>query len=201
MTISGTFIFVIIYKFIFEWENTFVLKIKTITTDSQEEMLTRVDEHNEVIGSISRGQAHERKGVFYRTIYVLVKNDKNQVLIQKRSSTKDLYPDCWDLSVGGHVNFGQSYKVTAVRELQEELCLNVSEEDLITKGEVLVKLPNSGEYFNVFEYNLKTNGVIKASEEEIGDIKWQTIEEIKKSMAEKSLQWYTRPEQIIAALY
>ena len=173
----------------------------TKTTDPQGELLTQVDEHNQIIGSINRGAAHETPGVYYRTIYVLVKNDRGEVLIQKRSSTKDLYPNYWDLSVGGHVNFGQSYENTAARELGEELGINVSEKDLDAKGEVLVRLPNSGEYFNVYEYKLKPGETISASDEEINDTRWMKIEEIKKSMAEKSLQWYERPEQVIAALY
>lgn len=174
---------------------------KVQTTDPQGELLTEVDERNQVIGSISRGEAHERPGVFYRTIYVLVKNDRGEVLVQKRSSTKDLYPDCWDLSVGGHVNFGKTYEETAARELGEEVGLKVTEEDLVRRGEVLVKLPNSGEYFNVFEYNLKPNETITVSQEEIGDTKWMTIEEIKKSMEDGSMKWYPRPEQTITALY
>lgn len=178
-----------------------MVKHKTKTTDSQSELVTQVDKNNQVIGSISRGEAHEKQGVFYRTIYVLIKNDKGQILCQKRSPTKDLYPDCWDLSVGGHVNFGQSYKATAVRELKEELGLNVSDEDLIIKGEVLVKLPNSGEYFNVFEYNLRPSETISTSEEEINDTRWMTIVDIKRSMQEKRLRWYSRPEQVITALY
>jgi isopentenyldiphosphate isomerase len=173
----------------------------TTTTDPQGELITQVDEHNQIIGSISRGRAHETPGVYYRTIYVLVKNDRGEVLIQKRSTTKDLYPNCWDLSVGGHVNFGQSYEETAARELSEELGLDVSEKDLNCKGEVLVRLPNSGEYFKVFEYSLKPGETVSASEEEINDTGWMTVEDIKKSMADKTLQWYERPEQIISALY
>lgn len=178
-----------------------MVESKVKTTDPQGELLTQVDEHNNVIGSIGRGVAHETPGIFYRTIFVLVKNDKEEILIQKRSSTKDLYPDCWDLSVGGHVNFGQSYEETAAREIGEELGVEALEEDLIPKGEVLVKLSNSGEYFNVFEYNLKPGQEISALEEEIGDTKWMTIEDIKKSMKDKSLKWYPRPLQVIEALY
>ncbi|MCL5090970.1 MAG: hypothetical protein M1514_03100 [Patescibacteria group bacterium] len=69
------------------------------TTDPQGELLTQVDGHNQVVGEISRKAAHKTPGVFYRTIYVLVFNEKGEVLLQKRSPTKDLYPDCWDLSV------------------------------------------------------------------------------------------------------
>lgn len=174
---------------------------KTATTDPQDELLTQVDENNHLIGSISRGEAHDTEGVYYRTVYILVKNDNGEVLIQKRSSTKDLYPNCWDLSVGGHVNFGKSYEETAVRELKEELGLDVTEEDLLLKGEVLVRLPKTGEYFNVFEYNLKPGETTSPSHEEINETRWISIGDIKKSMEDQSLDWYTRPVQVISALY
>lgn len=171
------------------------------TTDPQGELLTEVDSNNQVIRSIGRGEAHSKTGVYYRTIYVLVKDEQNRVLLQQRSETKDLYPGCWDLSVGGHVNFGDTYPATAAREVEEELGLEVTEKDLVFKGEVLVKLPKSGEYFQVFEYQLKPGQSIKASAEEINTTTWMTIEDIKQSMTDKSLKWYPRPEQVVAALY
>lgn len=171
------------------------------TTDPQYELLTQVDKQNKVIGPIKRGVAHNTPGIFYRTIYILVKNLKNEFLIQKRSSTKDLFPNCWDISVGGHVDFGDSYLETAARELQEELGITSKEVDLKFKGKVLVKLPKSNEYFYVYEYILKPNQKIITEKNEIRDTTWMTIENIKKTMADKSLLWYTRPEQIISALY
>jgi isopentenyldiphosphate isomerase len=171
------------------------------TTDPQDELLTEVDKNNIVIGSIKRKLAHNNPDIFYRTIYVIVKNEEDKVLIQKRSKTKDLYPNCWDLSVGGHVNFGDGYVKTAVRELDEELHLKVFEKDLNFLGEVLVKLPKSNEYFHVFGYSLKNNHKINTKKEEIENIKYMTIEEIKQSMKSKSLKWYPRPIQIIEALF
>ena len=178
-----------------------LLRNKVTTTDPQEELLIQVDEKNNIIGSISRQEAHTTPGVFYRTVYILVKNDKNEILIQRRSSTKDLYPNCWDISVGGHVNFGKSYLETAVREIREELGLIVEPGDMKLKGEVLVHLSKSNEYFNVFEYTLKPGEKIEVNAEEIGSTGWAKIEDIKKSMADKSRQWYARPEQVVAALY
>lgn len=172
--------------------------IGLMTTDPQDELLIQVDEKNNIIGSIPRSNAHTKRGVYYRTIFVLVKNSKGEIMIQKRSDSKDLYPNCWDLSVGGHVGYGQTYELAAAREVGEELNVSISEENLIPKGDVLVKLPNSGEWFKVFEYYLKPNEIPSANKD---DIKWMTIEEIKKSMADKSLQWYARPEQVVAALY
>jgi len=174
-------------------------KIKT--TDPQEELLTQVDENNKVLGPIGRGLAHSTRGIFYRTIYVLVKNNKDEILLQKRSATKDLYPDCWDLSVGGHVDFGKSYPETAARELKEELGLGVNGKDLVFKGEVLVKLPINGEFFNVFEYNLKPVDKILFSKEEVASTIWMNIEDVKKSMKDETMKWYTRPEQVIEKIY
>lgn len=177
-----------------------MLKMNT-TTDPQDELLFQVNEKNEVLGSISRGEAHSKKGVYYRTIYVLVFNKKNEVLIQKRSSTKDLYPNCWDLSVGGHVNWGDGYEETAVREINEELGLKMKKSDLITKGDVLVNLANSGEFFRVFEYKLKPGEKINTLEEEVADTKWVSLQELKESINSGSLKWYPRPVQTIEALY
>ena len=54
-------------------------KNKVKTTDPQQELLTQVDENNIVIGSIPRGVAHKKPGVFYRTIYILVINCKGKI--------------------------------------------------------------------------------------------------------------------------
>lgn len=151
-----------------------------MTTDLQSELLTLVDKDNNVIGSIERGMAHSQ-GVYYRTIFVLVINERKEELIQKRSATKDLYPNCWDLSVGGHVIYGDSYEETATREIEEELGIKADPSDLQYKGEVLVKLPSSNEYFHVFEYKLKSTDLIQPAGEEISQIKWLGMDGIKRA--------------------
>lgn len=178
-----------------------MLKWQMPTTDPQSELLTQVDENNAVIGGVPRGKAHETKAIYYRTIFVLVKNRRDEILVQKRSATKDLHPNCWDLSVGGHVNFGQSYLQTARRELAEELGIKANKRDLKFKGEVLVKLAKSNEYFHVFEYMLKNGDKVSIEKEEISSIDWLTINQIKKSMKDKTMKWYARPEQVVSALY
>lgn len=171
------------------------------TTDPQNESLTEVDKNNKVIGPISRGVAHKSPEKIYRTISIFVKNLKGEYLWQKRSSTKDLYPDCWDFSVGGHVDFGSSYIETAVREIEEELGIKTIEEELLFLGEVLVKLPASNEFFHVFEYKLKDGDIIEIAEEEVSEFMWMPISEAKKSMSDKSLKWYPRPIQVVNAVF
>jgi isopentenyldiphosphate isomerase len=41
--------------------------------------------------------------------------------VHRRTPTKDVYPDHWDVTVGGVVESGESYETAARRELAEEL--------------------------------------------------------------------------------
>jgi len=173
----------------------------TSTTDPQNELLTEVDSNNKVIGPIPRGVAHKRPDKFYRLIYVIVKDKNDKILLQKRSSTKDLYPNCWDLSIGGHVIYNESYLKTAIRELKEELGITASAKELKFVKEVLVKLPISNEFLHIFEYKLKPKDNIKIETDEVSKTMWMTTDQIKKSMQQQKLKWYPRPLQIIKALY
>lgn len=171
------------------------------TTDPQDELLTEVDIKNNVIGPIKRGLAHKSPNKIYRTIFVVVINEEGKILLQQRSSSKDLYPDCWDLSVGGHVDYGQSCEQTAVKELYEELGIVATANELKYVGEVLVKLPSSKEYFHVFEYYLKPSDNINLSLDEVASTKWMSIDEMKISIQQQNLKWYPRPIQVVEALY
>ena len=91
------------------------------TTDDQQEQFVLVDEHDEVIGTVLRKDAHSNPKLIHRSVGVIIFNDKKQVLLQKRSKTKDTYPEYWGMSVGGHVNVGQSYEEAVKREIIEEL--------------------------------------------------------------------------------
>lgn len=172
-----------------------------MTTDPQDEQLIQVDENNRVIGSISRANAHSDGDKIYRTIFIIVKDNHGKILLQKRSQTKDLYPGCWDLSVGGHVKYGQSYVAAATEELREELGIKANENDLDFLGEVLVTLKKSKEFFHVFEYELKKNDVVNIANNEVDAVKWMTMEEVRFSMKNEVNQWYARPLQVFEAIF
>lgn len=85
------------------------------------ETLEIVDEKGKVIGLASRRACHRNPALLHRVVHVLVVNQEGQILLQKRSSHKDIQPDKWDISVGGHLHPGENYEAAAAREMQEEL--------------------------------------------------------------------------------
>lgn len=108
------------------------------------EMLDLVNEHDEVIGQISRDEPWETR-VLIRVVNVFVKNSQGQLFIPRRSSSKKMFPNCLDMSVGGHVQAGETYLVALKRETLEELNLDI---DTLVWREVA--------YFSPLETGLST---------------------------------------------
>ena len=82
---------------------------------------------------VEREEAH-LKGIWHRTAHLWLvreKNGKIQILLQKRSQTKDSHPGCYDISSAGHIPAGVDYRPSAIRELNEELGINADENELI----------------------------------------------------------------------
>ena len=90
-----------------------------------EEIFDIVNERDEVIGRKPRSEVHAR-GLLHRAVHVLVFNARGEFFLQKRSMNKDRQPGVWDSSCSGHVDSGEDYDQTAVRELREEIGLSLS---------------------------------------------------------------------------
>ena len=89
-----------------------------------EEIFDVVNERDEVVGRASRREVHAR-GLWHRAVHVLVFNARGEVFLQKRSMKKDTAAGRWDSSASGHVDAGEDYDACAVRELREEIGLQV----------------------------------------------------------------------------
>ena len=83
-----------------------------------------VDEQDRVIGKASREECHE-KGLIHRTVQVYIVLNDGRVVLQKRSETADTFPGRYTAPAAGHVDAGERYEDAAVRELREEMGLDV----------------------------------------------------------------------------
>lgn len=84
-------------------------------------------------GQCLKSEAH-RKGLLHPTVHIWFFTGDAKVLLQQRGRFKDTHPLLWDVSVAGHVGSGESITAAAVREVWEEIGLEIEESDLIPIG-------------------------------------------------------------------
>ncbi len=89
---------------------------------AEDEIVVIVDADNHVIDQVPRHEMRSRH-LTYRATYILVFNSAQQILVQKRTATKDMYPSYYDVAAGGVVTAGETYDQSAEREAREELGL------------------------------------------------------------------------------
>ncbi|MEY4033080.1 MAG: hypothetical protein RL492_274 [Verrucomicrobiota bacterium] len=97
---------------------------------SPDEVFDVVDAHDQVVGSLPRSQIH-RQQLRHRAIHIFWVRSDGALCLQRRSYAKDNCPGQVSTSCAGHVDSGEGYHAAAVRELREEIGLNVQDADLM----------------------------------------------------------------------
>ena len=151
-------------------------------------MFDVVNERDEVIDRKARSEVHAR-GLLHRAVHVLVFNSRGEIFLQKRSMKKDRQPGVWDSSCSGHVDSGENYDRTAVRELREELGLKVK-----TAPQKLFKIDARAETDAefVWVYRCESEGPFRLHPDEIETGGWFAPEKVTSWIAE-------RPEDFASA--
>jgi isopentenyl-diphosphate delta-isomerase len=88
--------------------------------------LILVDHQDRPVGEIGKLEAHLGMGQRHRAFTAILRNDKDEVLLTKRSLKKPLWPTFWDLSFSSHPWVGESIEQACKRRAQEELGIKVS---------------------------------------------------------------------------
>jgi isopentenyldiphosphate isomerase len=101
------------------------------------EILNIVDENDAIIGEETRENIHKH-GLLHREIHVYFISPKKEIIFQHRAKDKDLYPDLLDATVGGHVEPGDSYEETALKETEEETGIKIKFSDLIPINKIKI---------------------------------------------------------------
>ncbi len=163
------------------------------------ELLDVVDEHGVPTGEVVARDVAHRTGVRHRTSHVWMlrkKNGRLEILAQKRSDNKDSHPGCYDISSAGHIPAGVDFVASALRELKEELGLEVQAEDLIECGTRRILLDEEfyGEPFHDRQFSKvfllwldKEESGFSVQKEEIDSVRWMDFSECKKAVAENAI--------------
>ncbi len=88
------------------------------------EKVILVNEFDEAIGEMEKMEAHE-KGILHRAFSVFIFNDKNELLLQKRASSKYHSGGLWSNSCCSHPRSGEHVVDAGMRRLTEELGFSV----------------------------------------------------------------------------
>lgn len=84
------------------------------------EKIVIVDHRNRKTGVTTRAEMR-RHNLIHRASYILVFNHQDELFLQKRTESKDIYPGRYDIAAGGVVLADETYEQSAERELREEL--------------------------------------------------------------------------------
>lgn len=88
---------------------------------SASEQLILVDELDREIGAKLKGECHEGNGVLHRAFSIFVFNERDELLLQQRSSEKPLWPNYWSNTCCSHPRFGETMDQALSRRLLQEL--------------------------------------------------------------------------------
>lgn len=145
---------------------------------SQQEMLQVINpETGEPTGDhVSRKELYA-KGLWCRTTNIFVLNSLGQILCHQRSFDKEFAPGAWSTHFGGHVTEGESFKISALKELGEEIGLSVNPFQLIPWRTSKIKSAHVWvrDFLTVFDGDISA---LTLQKEEIEQIQWYQPEEI-----------------------
>lgn len=148
-----------------------------------EEMFDVLDETGKYTGQIQTRDKCHKEGLWHKAVVVYIINSKKQVLLQKRSSNKKLWPNKWDVTAGGHVLAGEFGFEAIIREAKEELGINLEQKEMTfigssissnLKGDIINNHFN--EYYIVHKDIDETK--LTLQKEEVSELKWINKEEI-----------------------
>ena len=144
-----------------------------------------LDENGNKTGKTKLRSEVHRDGDWHKAVHIWIINDKGDILLQRRCATKDSNPNMLDISSAGHLSAGDSSLDGAIRELKEELNLDVKPNEL----QFIKTLKRSSKYTSTFLNNefddlyiLRTNKTIDEmsfQKEEISEIFYVSYKDFK----------------------
>lgn len=163
-----------------------------------------VDANDNQIGLLDILKAHQNPGFLHRAISILLWRQTStgkQILMQKRSQYKPLWPLFWSNTVCTHPYEGEAYLDCAVRRLKEEIGVQMAQSDL----QILYRFQYQADFSKeLSEHELDTvivgeyNGTTQLNNQEVVSLRWQDTSLIKKDVMENPGQYTPWMKEIIS---
>ena len=148
-----------------------------------EELFDVLNEKGEYTGKIETREKCHKEGLWHKAVALFIINSKGQVLLQKRSSKKKMWPNMWDITGGGHVLAGEFGFQAIIREMKEELGIDLEKNDTTFIGSAIstnIKGDIINNHFNEFYIVNKDvdESKLKLDPDEVSEVTWVEKNEI-----------------------
>ncbi|MDO5551189.1 MAG: NUDIX domain-containing protein [Lachnospiraceae bacterium] len=113
------------------------------------EMFTIYDDNGNEMGTSSREEAH-RLGLWHEVVHCWMYcriGGRVWIYFQQRAHTKKDFPDFYDLTSTGHVDAGESHQEAVIREVREEVGVDMDPKRLTYLGSVKEEI-REGDFFD-----------------------------------------------------
>jgi isopentenyl-diphosphate delta-isomerase len=175
---------------------------------SENEELILVDTDDNEVGHLSKALCHDGAGVLHRAFSLFLFNSAGELLLQKRSDQKRLWPGFWSNSCCSHPRRGESMKIATTRRMSDELNIEASLEYVyrFCYTAEFGKAGSENELCHVFLG--KVTGAVQANDSEIASVRYVSPYALDKELSrlpERFTPWFkqewkeltgTRSEQL-----
>ncbi|MDJ0816371.1 MAG: hydroxymethylglutaryl-CoA reductase, degradative [Desulfobacterales bacterium] len=139
-----------------------------------EDRLIVVNEKDEILQFLPRSECHAGEGLLHRAFSIHIINDQNQILLQRRSDCKQLWPLFWSNSCCSHPRAGEITIKAAERRLTEELGITARLEFLY-KFRYQARFDETGSENEMCSVYLgRSNGPVLANAAEVAE--WRFVD-------------------------
>ena len=179
-------------KLVYDGHDTLVL---AVLNGEPMELFDILNPDGSKTGIVRERVVAHREGSLHATVHMWIvrPNEKSgyDVLLQKRSQTKDSNPGSYDISSAGHVDAGDEILESAIRELKEELGIEAKPEELHYIGvhygafeaEFYGKMFRDRELSSVYVYTEPVEiENLKLQKEEVEAVRWMDYEECRQKV-------------------
>jgi len=148
--------------------------------EEKKDVVVLVNQNDEEIGEATKEEAHLGEGKLHRAFTVLLFNEKKEVLLQKRSKEKLLWPLTWEASCSSHPLKNEGYVEAGERRLKEELGINVNL-NFLTKFQYYQKYKDIGAEWEICALLIGNyNGKINPNPKEVSEVRWFNTKDLLK---------------------
>jgi len=147
-------------------------------------LLITVDDQDSVCGYETKQNCHRGAGILHRAFSIFIFNGKKELLLQKRSSLKPLWPLYWSNSACSHPRKGEKCATAAHRRLKEELGIETSLKFLF-KFEYQARFETQGsEHELCYVYIGRSDETVEVDPKEVDEHRYIAIDILNNQMRE-----------------